>query len=160
MDLNEPLDYNNKVSDQLPINTNPFSIAEIQVCLRRISNSQTPGPDYVLNLIWKSHHFQDQLLEFCNETFIGNRPTAFLESCIQPIPKKGKIRRPLLPCQRPADLRPTTMETTCPRKGNIPLTYPDTLARNTGLVLNEPAQAMANRPLWCHIVSAISTAVG
>ena len=47
----------------------------------------------------------------------------------------------------------------CPRRGNRPLTYPDTLARGTGLILNELAQAMANRVLWCDIVPAISTAV-
>ena len=47
----------------------------------------------------------------------------------------------------------------CPRRGNRPLTYPDTLARDTGHILNELAQAMANRTLWCDIVSVISTAV-
>ena len=35
----------------------------------------------------------------------------------------------------------------------------DILARDPGLGLNELARAMANRPLWCDIVSAISTAV-
>ena len=43
----------------------------------------------------------------------------------------------------------------CARRGNRPLTYPDTLVRDKDLVLNELAQA--NKPLWCDIVSAIST---
>ena len=47
----------------------------------------------------------------------------------------------------------------CSRWGNRPLTYTDTLAMDTGLNLNELAQAMANRTLWHNIVSAISTAV-
>ena len=47
----------------------------------------------------------------------------------------------------------------CPRRGNKPLTYPDTLTRVTGLILNELAQAMASRTIWCDIVSAISRAV-
>ena len=93
MDLSEPF-FNNKVSDQLLINTNPTSIAELQQCLRRISNSKTPGPDYIPALIWKSHHFQDQLHEFCNETFIGNKPRSFSKSDIQPTPKKGNLRLP------------------------------------------------------------------
>ena len=43
----------------------------------------------------------------------------------------------------------------CARRGNRPLTYPDTLVRDKDLVLNELAQA--NKPLWCDIVPAIST---
>ena len=31
--------------------------------------------------------------------------------------EKSKIRRPLLPCQRPGDLRSTTMETTLSKEG-------------------------------------------
>lgn len=91
VDLSEPL-YSNKVSDQLAINTNPFSIAELQVCLRRISNSKTAGPNYIPALMWKNYHFQYQLLEFCNKTFIGNKSTAFSESYFQPSPKKGNLR--------------------------------------------------------------------
>ena len=46
-----------------------------------------------------------------------------------------------------------------PRRGNRPLTYPDTLARDTGLILSEVAEAMADRALWRGVVSAVSTAV-
>jgi len=35
----------------------------------------------------------------------------------------------------------------CPRRGKSPLTYPDTSSRDTGLILGELAQAMADRAL-------------
>ena len=47
----------------------------------------------------------------------------------------------------------------CPRRGNTPLMYPDTLARDAGLILNKLALVMANRSLWCDSVSTILTVV-
>lgn len=47
----------------------------------------------------------------------------------------------------------------CPRRGKSPLIYPDTSSRDTGLILGELAQAMADRALWYGAVSAGSTAV-
>lgn len=40
IDLKDPF-YNHKASDELPISTSPFNIAEVQTCLRKISNSKT-----------------------------------------------------------------------------------------------------------------------
>ena len=72
--------------------------------------------------------------------------------------EKSKIRRPLLRCQRPGDLLPTTMETTLYKEGKQTSHVSWHLGQGNR-VLNELAQAMANRTLWCDIVSAISTAV-
>ena len=48
------------------------------------------------------------------------------------------------------------METTLSKEGKQ-FTFPDTLARDTGLILRELAQAMTDRALWRGVVSAVST---
>lgn len=57
VDLSDPF-YNQKVSDPLPINTNPFTNAELGPCLLKINNSKSPGPDHVPAIIWKNPLFK------------------------------------------------------------------------------------------------------
>lgn len=47
----------------------------------------------------------------------------------------------------------------CAKRESRPLTFPDTLARDTGLDLNELLQAMLDRSLWQDVVKSISTVV-
>ena len=51
------------------------------------------------------------------------------------------------------------METTLSKEGKQASHLPDTLARDTGFILSEVTQAMADRVLWRGVVSAVSTAV-
>ena len=86
--------YNLRVSDQLPIATSPFTHEELQKVVKKLSSSKTPGPDNIPAFLWKHELFREQLLEFCNETLLGNKPKAFSTSCIIPLPKKGDLQQP------------------------------------------------------------------
>ena len=57
-------------------------------------NTKTPGPDNMPAVMWKSPIFYEQLLDFCNETYKGNKPAAFWMSSITPLPKKGDLQLP------------------------------------------------------------------
>lgn len=91
--LDEPF-FNHKVVDSLPIKICLFSMEELQVCLKKLKNSKTAGPDNIPAVIWKSTLFHEQLLKFCNETYMGNKPVAFSKSSIIPLPKKGDLQLP------------------------------------------------------------------
>ena len=64
----------NKVSDDLPIPTGPFTMEELQKGLNKLNKSKTPGPDNIPAIIWKNSLFLEQLLDVCNETMKGNKP--------------------------------------------------------------------------------------
>ena len=86
--------FNLKVADSLPIKTGPFTMEEVNTCLKRLSNTKTPGPDNIPAVIWKSPLFLSHLLDFCNETYKGNKSAAFSLSSIIPLPKKGDLQQP------------------------------------------------------------------
>ena len=81
----------NKVSDDLPIPTGPFTMEELQKGLNNLNKSKTPDPDNIPAIIWKNSLFHEQLLDLCNETMKGNKPEALSRSTIIPIPKKGDL---------------------------------------------------------------------
>ena len=87
-----------------------------------------------LNLSWKNHPTKVEIygeLPPISKT-VAQRRARFAGHCFR---AKDQVISDLLLWRLP-----------CPRRRNRPLAYPDTLARDTGLVLNELAQAMANRP--------------
>ena len=84
----------NKVSDDLPIPTGPFTMEELQKGLKELNKSKTPGPHNVPAIIWKNSLFHKQLLDFCNETLKGNKPEELSRSTIIPVPKKGDLSLP------------------------------------------------------------------
>ena len=86
--------YNQKVSDLLPIDTHPFTMQELEKCLKKVSNHKTAGPDNIPSIIWKHLLFHKELLYFCNETFQGNKPSSFSISCMFTIAKKGDLQEP------------------------------------------------------------------
>ena len=47
----------NKVSDDLPISTGPFTMEELQKGLNKLNKSKTPGPDNIPAIIGKNLHF-------------------------------------------------------------------------------------------------------
>ena len=99
------------------------------------------------NLSWKNHPTKAEIYEELPpiSKTVAQRRARFPGHCFR---AKDHVISDLLLGRLP-----------CPRRGNRPLTYPDTLARDTGLVLNEIAQAVANRSLWCDIVSTIPMAI-
>ena len=82
------------IADYLPIKTGPFTFEELSVCLKKLKNSKTPSPDNIPGVISRSPLFHEQLLEFCNETYQGNKTAAFSKSSIKPLPKKGDLQIP------------------------------------------------------------------
>ena len=66
----------NKVSDDLPIPTGPFTMEELQKGLNKPNKSKTPGPDDIPAIIWKNPLFHKQLLDFCNESMKEFKPDA------------------------------------------------------------------------------------
>lgn len=89
IDLSDPF-YNQKVSDPLPINTNPFTNAELEACLLKINNSKTPGPDHISAIIWKNPLFKEQ---FCNSCILqwnlqGQQAMCFLQVMYLPKTKE------------------------------------------------------------------------
>lgn len=93
VDLNDPF-YNRRVSERSPINTNLFTMEELQAVLKNLNKAKTPGPDNIPAFLWKHELFHNQLLEFCNGTFKGKKPKAFSKSCIIPLPKTGDLQQP------------------------------------------------------------------
>ena len=67
---------------------------ELQKGLNKLNKSKTPDPDNIPAIIWKNSLFQEQLLDFCNETMKGNKPEALSRSTIIPLPKKGDLSLP------------------------------------------------------------------
>ena len=47
----------------------------------------------------------------------------------------------------------------CPSRETTPLTFPDVLSRDTGLIVNELGAAVSNRDQWKPLVSHISRAL-
>lgn len=86
--------FNQKVCDSLPIRTGPFSMEELQKCLTKLKPSKTHGPDNIPASVWKCPLFHQNLLDFCNNTYVGNKPEAFSKSAIIPLPKKGDLSLP------------------------------------------------------------------
>ena len=82
------------MSEGLPIDTNLFTMEELQSVLKNLNKAKTPGPDNIPAFLWKHELFHDQLLEFCNGAFMGRKPKAFSKSCIIPLPKTGDLQQP------------------------------------------------------------------
>ena len=83
-----PLD---KVSDPLPISTDPFTLEELRAALKPIKNNKTPGLDNIPAIIWKDPSFHSTLLSLCNTVFETNvAPSAWLDSGIVPLVSKER----------------------------------------------------------------------
>ena len=83
--------FNKKISNPLPISTNPFSLHELRKSLENVKIYKAPGLDGIPAFLWKEPIFHEELLYFCNKTFEGNKPEAFSTSCLKPIPKTGDL---------------------------------------------------------------------
>ena len=81
-----------KVSDELNIDTNPFTSEELKSVIKSFSNNKSPGLDNIPTILWKDSIFHDLLLEFCNNALTRLiTPQSWLKGGIIPIPKKGDL---------------------------------------------------------------------
>ena len=81
-----------QVSGPLNINTNPFSVSELEAVIKQLKWSKAFGPDNIPALIWKDPHFNRLLLNLCNHTYLTHSPpNIWHESQIIPMPKKGDL---------------------------------------------------------------------
>ena len=63
-----------QVSGPLPINTNQFSLSELEAVIKQQKSSKAFGPYNIPLLIWKDLHFNTLLLNLCNHTFHIHSP--------------------------------------------------------------------------------------
>ena len=93
-DLSSPF-FNNQVSDTLPISCKPFCHLELELVLKSLKSSKSPGPDNIPPSVWKLPSLHDDLLSFCNDALMnGTVPDAWTTASIIPIPKKGDLSKP------------------------------------------------------------------
>ena len=93
-DLSIPF-FNQRVADNLPISCKPFCALELEVVLKSLNSSKSPGLDNIPPSVWKLPSLHDDLLTFCNKALIdGNIPKAWTTTSIIPIPKKGDLTNP------------------------------------------------------------------
>ena len=82
------------IPDELPINTENFTIDELQCCIKSLKNGKACGLDDIPAEVWKSHILDKELLDFCNRTLNGDKPEIWSASGIIPIPKTGDLSDP------------------------------------------------------------------
>ena len=93
-DLSLPF-FNNRISDTLPIDCEPFSLSELQAVIKSLKSSKSPGLDGIPPAVWKLPDLHEHLLGFCNSALVeGSTPEAWTTASIIPIPKKGDLSKP------------------------------------------------------------------
>ena len=87
--------FNQRISEALPISCDPFLSSELDLVLKSLNSSKSPGLDNIPPSIWKLPSLREDLLGFCNEALIwGKVPDAWTTASIIPIPKKGDLSKP------------------------------------------------------------------
>jgi exonuclease III len=93
-DLSSPF-FNNRVSEELPVDCAPFSLEELTGVIKTIGASKAPGLDNIPPSVWKEPLLHEELLHFCNDALMhGNVPKEWTTAAIVPFPKKGDLTRP------------------------------------------------------------------
>ena len=82
------------IEEELPINTEDFTPPELEICIKDLKNNKATGLDDIPGEVWKAHILDQELLDFCNRTLSGDKPTIWSTSGIIPIPKKGDLSNP------------------------------------------------------------------
>ena len=81
-----------QISEPLDINTDPFTLSELNSVIEQLKPCKAFGPDNIPALLWKDTHFHTLLLSLCNHTFATCKPpNVWHTSQIIPIPKKGDL---------------------------------------------------------------------
>lgn len=93
-DLTAPF-FNSPVAKNLPISCKPFCALELDIVLKSLNSSKSPGLDNIPPAVWKLPSLHADLLSFCNKALInGTIPKAWTTTSIIPIPKKGDLTNP------------------------------------------------------------------
>ena len=65
--LNKPTE---KIVDgQLDIKTEPFTMKELKEAISKTKNKKAAGLDGIPPEVWKTEHFNNELLTFCNKVY-------------------------------------------------------------------------------------------
>lgn len=82
------------IQDELPINTDDFTLDELRCCIKSLKNNKACGLDDIPAEVWKAQILDQELLGFCNKTLNGDKPEIWSASGIIPIPKTGDLSDP------------------------------------------------------------------
>ncbi|XP_066924271.1 uncharacterized protein [Clytia hemisphaerica] len=70
-----------------------FSKEETDKAAQQLKNGKAPGSDGLPPEFWKLPKTREKLHQFCNETFLGNRPPEWGIANLIPVPKKGDLTK-------------------------------------------------------------------
>ena len=79
------------INEELPIDTNNFTMEELVKTASKIATNKAFGPDNIPPEVWKSGILLEPLLKICNHTFIKDKPTIWTKGDIIPFPKKVNL---------------------------------------------------------------------
>ena len=83
-----------KIFDELnEIPSGLFSKEEIVKATQQMKNGKAPGSDGLPPEFWKLPRTREKLHQFCNETFLGDRPPEWGIANLIPVPKKGDLTK-------------------------------------------------------------------
>ena len=80
-----------KVFDILPIETNDFTMDELQRSIKQLKNNKAAGLDEIPAEVWKTGCLDQQLLDICNNTYHGAAPNIWKQDGIVRFPKKVNL---------------------------------------------------------------------
>ena len=80
-----------KVFDTLPIKTGEFTAIELQVSIKSFQNNKATGFDNKPIETWKTGCMNEELLNLCNKTYLGDAPNCWLQGAILSVPKNGDL---------------------------------------------------------------------
>ncbi|XP_071958787.1 uncharacterized protein [Antedon mediterranea] len=73
------------------IKIGPFNDEELNKALTKMKNGKSPGLDGIPPEVWKTKHFNNVLLKWCNEVYEQRPIHYWTRGCILPFPKKKEI---------------------------------------------------------------------
>ena len=80
-----------KVFDTLPIKTGEFTEIELQASIKSFQNNKATRLDSIPIETWKTGCMNEELLNVCNKTYLGDAPNCWLQGKILLVPKKGDL---------------------------------------------------------------------
>ena len=75
----------------LPIKTGEFTAIELQASIKSFQNNKAIGLDNIPIKTWKTGCINEELLNVCNKTYLGDAPNCWLQGKILPVPIKGDL---------------------------------------------------------------------
>ena len=82
-----------KVFDTTPIKTGEFTAIEFQASIKFFQNNKDTGFDNIPIETWKTGCMNEELLNVCKKTYLGDAPNCWLHGKILPVPKKEDLSK-------------------------------------------------------------------